>query len=250
MREARTIAQALQGSAQERSEAVAAWTSWQGRHPGPRHWRQEPESLVAHGGSVVLRSVPLNLRSQWWRASEAQPLAVQVVGPARIRIETRPLHRQAASLLTGWLRVRSAGQLWLMPFHQNQPSPGLEAETADDLVGAAVTRDIDLPVGLHDLRVDGGDVPIAARLFIERPVLQLAALAAPTPSHFRDEQGVAVRRVASRDCGATQGCELLTGGAHLQANTLAGGVAAIQGGDDGAGHQHAGAGIAERDAGL
>ena len=220
VREARTIVQALQGTAQERSAVVGAWSSWQARHPGPRHWRQEPEALVQHAGSLVLRSVPLNLRSQWWQATEAQPMTAQVVGPARIRIEARPLHRQADSLLGGWLRARGAGQLWLMPFHQNQPAPGLDAEAPDVRAGAAVNREIDLPAGLHELRVDAGEVPIAARLFIERPALQLPMLAAPSPSHFRDEHGVAVRRVPTQDCGATRRCELMASGTDLQANKL------------------------------
>ena len=221
MREAQTIAGALQGTPQERSAAVGAWSSWQARHPGPRYWRQEPESLDRHAGSLVLRSVPLNLRSQWWQATEAQPMIFQVVGPARIRIEARPLHRQADALLGGWLRTRGAGQLWLMPFHQNQPAPGLDTEAIDVRVGTAVSREIDLPAGLHELRVDAGEVPIAARLFVERPVLQLPLLAAPSPGHFRDEYGVAVRRVPAQDCGATRGCELLASGTDLQANALA-----------------------------
>lgn len=221
VREAGTLVQALQGSVHERAAAVDAWSSWQARHPGPRLWLHEPESLVEHAGSLVLRSVPLNLRSQWWRASEAQPMVSQVVGPARVRIEARPLHRQAASLLGGWLRVRGAGQLWIMPFHQNQPTPGLDAEAANVLAGAAVTRDIDLPGGLHELRVDAGDVPVAARLFVERPALQHPGLDAPSLSRFRDQQGVAVRRIPSLHCGAWRGCELLAGGAGLQANALA-----------------------------
>jgi len=203
------IAWALHGEPVGRADAVAAWTAWQARHPGPHIWRPEAGAVLRHGGGLRLRSVPLNLRSQWWRASTGQPLVAQVVGPARVRIEARPLHVDATSVLDGWLQVQADGQLWLMPFHQNQASPGLELDTGGALPGAAVTREIDLPAGLHVLNIASRESDVAARLLIARPALQLPVLPAPAAAHFMPHVAQAARREPAPTCGAARGCQLV-----------------------------------------
>ncbi|MDB5884327.1 MAG: hypothetical protein JWR74_498 [Polaromonas sp.] len=211
LRTGRDIALALHGEPTGHAGAVAAWTGWQARHPGPHWWRAEAGAVLRHGGGLRLRSVPLNLRSQWWRASTRQPLVVQVAGPARIRIEARPLHADASSLLDGWLQVQADGQLWLMPFHHNQASPGLELDTGGALPGAAVTREIDLPAGLHTLNIASRESDVAARLLVARPTLQLPVLPAPAAAHFMPHVAQVARLVPAPWCGAGRGCQLVTG---------------------------------------
>ena len=214
LRDGREIESSLQDD--KRGYAVAAWLSWQSRHPGPRAWRHEPQSLAGHAGAVVLRSVALNLRSQWWQATASEPLTVRVVGPVRVRVEVRPLHRSHDSLLDGWLKVRGDGQLWVMPFHQNQPSPGLALDTTSALAGVPVTREIELPAGLHELSIDAADVPVAARVMVERPSLQLPVLPTPAAAHFTPHEGVAARSLPSSSCGARQGCLFIAGDSGLE----------------------------------
>lgn len=211
LRAAREVAPALQPSSGERAGAVAQWLHWQARHPGPHGWQPDLQAVVRHGGGLSLRSTALNLRSQWWKADAAQPLVARLVGPARVRIEARPLHATPGSVADGWLHVRAERQLWVMPFRQNQVSPGLVAENGSGMPGAAITRDIDLPPGLHELRVDAGDVPLAARVLQQRPLLQLPVLPGPTASHFEPQEGFITRTLPAPECGGRSGCVLLAG---------------------------------------
>jgi|GEM_PF-4120943 len=207
-----SISGKLHGNAQERSAAVQSWLQWQAKHPGERLWQDRPDTLVRHGGGVSIRSIALNLRSAWWRASAQKPLVTHVVGPAHIRVEARPLHKHDDSLLSGWLRVKTSDQLWLQPFYQNQPTPGLELDTQEALPGMSVIREIDLPAGLHELSIDADAIPIVARLQVERPALQIPALPAPVAAHFESHVNQIGRLEAAPTCGYRGGCQLVADG--------------------------------------
>jgi len=207
-----TIAATLQDASTDKASTVAAWLDWQGRHPGARVWRDEPQALARHDGAVRLRSISLNLRSTWWRASAARPMVARLVGPVRILVEARPLHSAADGMMSGWLRIRTANQLWVQPFDRNRPTPGLEAEGLPILPGAAVLREINLPGGLHEIRIDAGDLPIATRLQVQRPALQLPVLPAPAAIHFTSHSGLIGTEVAAPACGKQVGCQLLANG--------------------------------------
>lgn len=210
--EGRSISDKLHGAGHERAAAVQSWLQWQAEHPGARLWQDRPDTLVRHGGGLSLRSIALNSRSAWWRASADRPLVTRVVGPARIRVEARPLHASLDSLASGWLRVKTSDQLWLQPFHQNQPAPGLEFETREAWPGTSVTREINLPAGLHELRIDAGAVPVVARLQVERPALQLPVLPAPVAAHFEPHINQVGRLEAAPACGYRGGCQLMADG--------------------------------------
>jgi hypothetical protein len=208
LRTGRELAGVVQSANVDRSGAVAQWQQWQVEHPGPQGWQTDPHAVTQHGGGLRLRSVALNLRSQWWRADARQPLMARVVGPSRVRIEARPLHSTPASVLDGWLQVRSQGQLWVVPFRANQISPGLVAENGLAWPGATITREIDLPAGLHELRIDAGGVPLAARVLQRRALLQLPVLPALTPAHFEPQAGVIARALPGSDCSGRSDCML------------------------------------------
>lgn len=210
--EGRSISGKLHGNAPDRSAAVQSWLQWQAKHPGERLWQDRPDTLVRHGGGVSMRSIALNLRSAWWRASAQKPLVTRVVGPARIRVEARPLHESADSLSSGWLRVKTSDQLWLQPFYQNQPAPGLEFDTQKALPGMSVVREINLPAGLHELSIDAGAVPVVARLQVERPALQLPVLPAPVAVHFESHVNQIGRLQAAPTCGFDSGCQVVADG--------------------------------------
>ena len=207
--EGRSISNKLHGNGHEQAMAVQSWLQWQAEHPGDRLWQDRPDTLVRHGGGVTLRSIALNLRSAWWRASAEWPLVTRVVGPARIRVEARPLHENSDSLSSGWLRVKTPDQLWLQSFYQNQPMPGLEFDALGALPGTSVIREINLPAGLHELSIDAGTVPVVARLQVERPALQLPVLPAPVAAHFEPHINQVGRLEAAPTCGYRGGCELV-----------------------------------------
>ncbi len=210
--EGRSISEKLHGNDQERLAAVQSWLQWQAKHPGERLWQDRPDTLVRHGGGVSMRSIALNLRSAWWRASAQKPLVTRVVGPARIRVEARPLHESGDSLLSGWLRVKTPDQLWLQPFYQNQPTPGLEFDTQEALPGMSVVREVNLPAGLHELSIDAGAIPVVARLQVERPALQLPVLPAPAAAHFESHVNQIGRLESAPTCGPRGGCQLVADG--------------------------------------
>lgn len=207
-----SISDKLHRNGDERAAAVQSWLQWQASHPGDRLWQDRPDTLVRHGGGVSLRSIALDQRSSWWRASAEQPLVTRVVGPARIRVEARPLHKSSDSLASGWLQVKTPDQLWLQPFYQNQPMPGLEFDTLEALPGASVVREINLPAGLHELSINAGTVPVIARLQVERPALQLPVLPAPVAAHFEPHVNQVGRLEAAPTCGYHGACQLVADG--------------------------------------
>lgn len=211
LREGRALATVLQAPDSDNATAVSKWLSWQARHPGPRAWLSDPHSIGQHNGGISLRSTSLNLRSQWWRSDSKQPLVAQVLGPARIRVEARPLHSAPATVLDGWVQVRTKEQLWVVPFNSNQASPGLVSESGSETPGALVTREIDLPPGLHELQIDASGVPLAIRVLQHRPTLQLPVLTAPSIAHFEPQKGVIARPNPEPKCGSERSCLLLLG---------------------------------------
>ena len=192
----------------ERPAAVNDWLEWQQRHPGPRAFMHEPGIVRRHGGGAVLRNVGLDLTSTWWRAVEDRPLRVRLVGPARVRLEARPLHANSAGLTSGWLRIRAPGQHWLQPFRQNQVAPGLLLDGEGLLPGTTVKRDVLIPAGIHDIEIDAGIVPIIARVMVERPALAAAGLPAPTAPYFEDRQRLLASLESDPHCGGVHGCQI------------------------------------------
>lgn len=195
----------------ERETGVSQWLQWYARHPGPRRWVNAPALVRRHAGGVTLRSIGLNLAGTWWRANSKQPMSARVVGPARIRIEARPVHDHADGLLTGWLEVRGKDQRWMHPFHQNQVSTGLALEAPSQFPGTAIVREIDLPQGIHDLEMDAGQVPVIARIQVERPALPVASESIPDALHFEDHERLTATAVQTSACGAVHGCQIIVG---------------------------------------
>jgi len=215
MEQARQIAPRLSAdiAPEERSGAVNDWLDWQYRHPGPRTLVHEPGLVRHHGGGVVLRNVGLDLSSTWWRSGAGKTLRVRVVGPARLRVEARPLHADDAGLVSGWLRLRSPNQHWLQPFRQNQVAPGLLLEGERLFPGTAVMRDIDIPTGIHNIEIDADTVPIIARVMVERPALAAAGLPAPVAAYFEDRQRLLASMEPAPLCGSGYGCQITVGAA-------------------------------------
>ncbi|HEY4542739.1 MAG TPA: hypothetical protein VIG66_10250 [Noviherbaspirillum sp.] len=210
--EGRALADRLLVAGPDQAAAVTQWLQWQAKHPGARLWREEPAGLVRHGGAASVRSVALDTRTNWWKAKPKQPLVTRVVGPARIRVEARPLHSDEDSRLSGWLRVRTADQLWLQLFSQNQPAPGLAMEQGQDRPGSAVVREIELPTGLHTLSIDGGSLELLARVQVERPALQLPVLPAPAPAHFDSRAQLRGTLTPALGCQFREGCHIVADG--------------------------------------
>ena len=199
---------AADANPQERPAAVNDWLNWQQRHPGPRAFLHEPGIVRQHGGGAVLRNVGLDLTSTWWRAVEDRPLRVRLVGPARVRVEARPLHADSAGLASGWLRMRAPGQHWLQPFRQNQVAPGLLLDGEGLFPGTTVKRDVLVPAGIHDIEIDAGIVPIIARVMVERPALAAAGLPAPTAPYFEHRQRLLASLESDPHCGGVHGCQI------------------------------------------
>ncbi|TFZ05033.1 hypothetical protein [Ramlibacter rhizophilus] len=210
VRQALELSRRLAGGAS--LEAVRGWGDWQSAHPGPRYWTAEESALVAHAGGLVARSIARDLRSTWWRAEGRQPAVLQVAGPARVRVEARPLHASADQLLEGWLRIEADGQLWVHPYSRNRSAVGLalEGAAADKAtLGERVERIIELPPGFHELRVHAADQPLAIRYAIERPALQAQwLLPPPTAPYFSAQDFRAPQRIAAPACGFAGACAL------------------------------------------
>uniref|UniRef100_UPI001690C9A6 hypothetical protein n=1 Tax=Aromatoleum evansii TaxID=59406 RepID=UPI001690C9A6 len=186
---ARGIRAALHGDAADKNgeRALADWADWQASHPGPRIWQDGAHLATDFAGAQALRSIDRDLGFTAFRAEPERPLRLRVAGPAKLRIEARPLHPAgSAARVDGWLRVREAGhqtgQEWLAPITANAPTPALElVGRPQTSAGRAVVQEIALGPGWHELAADGGDRALLVRLAIEEAALPLPLLPRLTP---------------------------------------------------------------------
>ncbi|MEE8482167.1 MAG: hypothetical protein V3S12_02340 [Acidiferrobacterales bacterium] len=163
---------------QIRRKAVVDWSQWQASHPGPWRWKAEHELISEYSKGVTLEAITLDRILHAFLATEQQPVRLNVVGPMRLRIEARPLHRKKQqSPIDGWLKIRVGQDIHRMPFSNNLPSRGLRIQGNDKRApGQKVVSEINVPAGLHKIEVSAGDVPVLIRAIGHRPLRPIAVL--------------------------------------------------------------------------
>lgn len=166
-----------------REQAMLDWEGWQGALPGPRRWQEEPTLVTDYAGAETLYSIATDRYSRAWRSAPGQPLRLRFVGPLRLRLEARPLHRPGAvTPFDGWLQLREQGSLRLLPLSGNIPSQGLEVAGAQELrPGIAARGEFSFGPGLHQLEIASEEGEVLVRPWVERPELSLGILPPLTP---------------------------------------------------------------------
>lgn len=162
----------------ERETALLDWERWQAEEPGPFAWREEPGQVLDYAGVEQLYSIDTDRHGRAYRSAPDRPLRLRLIGPARLRLEARPLFADGArEPFDGWLRVRKGESLRLLAISGNQPTPGLRvvgAETA--AVGVLESREFDFGPGLHDIELACDEGPLLIRPLVRRPELPLPVL--------------------------------------------------------------------------
>lgn len=173
----------LAPQAASREEAILDWEGWQDSFPGPKRWLEEPTLVTDYAGAETLYSIATDRYSRAMRTAPGQPLKLRFVGPLRLRLEARPLHSPGVSTpFDGWLQLRSAGALRLLPISGNIPSQGLELAGNQQLQpGIAARGEFAFGPGLHELEVACAEGAVLVRPWVQRPELPLGILPPLTP---------------------------------------------------------------------
>jgi len=191
-----------------RQRAILGWENWQADHPGPHRWENAPQLIRRYAGGETLHVLEQDLSLSAFRATAQQPVTLQVYGPVRLRISTRPLHPAgAAAALNDWVSLRDAAHQRVFPISENRPSPGLQLVGPEQLQpGRAVAFDYQVTAGLHEIEIAPEQGPVLVQVATWRPTLPLAILPTLSPDTVRaaleGRLGVADTR-ASRRTAAT-----------------------------------------------
>ena len=171
------------GDGNERRKAVTDWQTWQGGYPGPRVWREQPQWVTDYAGAASLYALSRDLFSQGYMASPERPVRLVIAGPARLRIEARPLHRRGETRpFDGWMRVSDGKGLSLVPVSNNLPQQGLVI-VGDEahIPGYKVMSDVSYGPGMHQVEIVPENTTIIVRVLAEQPLFASPALPPMTP---------------------------------------------------------------------
>jgi hypothetical protein len=140
--------------------------------------------VVDHAGAATVLVPARDLTAQGFLSAPGRPLRVRVEGPARVRVEARPIHsRPGESPLDGWVTVSDGDRARVFPILGNRPAEGLvlQGPEGSGRVGTGVDFGESLAPGRHTLEVSGGSLPLLVRVFVARPLVPLAVLPPLTP---------------------------------------------------------------------
>jgi outer membrane protein OmpA-like peptidoglycan-associated protein len=148
---------------------------WHSEHPGPFVWREEPQLVSDFAGSEMLYSIDRDAYSRAYLATADKPVRLQLMGPLRLRIEARPLHKAAGTEpLDGWLRLKDASGLRLLPISNNLPATGLQLTGRSELApGRNVSGEFDFGPGPHEVELSAGALPVLLRILARRPEMAI-----------------------------------------------------------------------------
>lgn len=154
---------------------VDAWQHWHSAHPGPFAWREEAQLITDFAGSETLYSVDRDAYSRAYLATPSKPVRLRLMGPLRLNIESRPVHTtKPAQPVNGWLRLKEANGMRVLPISNNVPATGLELVGRSDLKpGRTVSGVFDFGPGVHEVELDAGNLPVLLRVLARRPEMAI-----------------------------------------------------------------------------
>ncbi len=183
--EGRSMAASLRWalSAPRPEDDPIAWAGWQASFPGPREWRDDPSLVIDAAGGTLAYNPARDLFQSFHRASPGKPIKVRVVGPARLKVEARPLHPAGVERpADGWLLLREGSWLYPVAINGNSPSRSLVLAGVDPrLAGTRVTEEVPIGSGLHVIEVEAPGMDVLAKFEIERPALLPFSLSPRAP---------------------------------------------------------------------
>ncbi len=173
-----------------RMSAIEDWESWLEKHPGPRRWKSERGLVTRCQGAATVHSLESDRRMEFSRADDANESTLRVHGPAKIRLECRPLHhaenhqywrygqRPEDQTVNGVLEIRNGQQIERVPIINNLASDTLAIDGLSHVYtpGKRVFAELHIPAGLTELKLTPRKVNLLFRVHIERPEVQSPVL--------------------------------------------------------------------------
>ena len=179
-----------------RQQAVLDWEEWQWNHPGGRKEINFNQTVIEHGGSLMMKSRTRGLRSIAFIAGKGRPVKARFHGPLTVKVKARPIHSAKASeAVDGWLEVRTGNRLHLTPFNNNWPSAGLVFDGVEHCQpGQAVEFEKVFGPGLHEVEISGNEQSLGIQLYAFVPIVPIGLLPPLTPENVGN--ALAGRQVA------------------------------------------------------
>ena len=161
-----------------RLDAILEWEQWQQSYPGRMGRNNANELFVDYYGARTMYSPDLDLYSQSYVATEMQPITIQLMGPAELRLEIRPIHTEyQPTVLDGWVRVQIHNEVDLIPVFRNMQSSSLEiVGHNNEHPGQKVIKNFNVQEGLNQIRICPNQFSIFVSLDIKRPQISHCVL--------------------------------------------------------------------------
>jgi hypothetical protein len=161
-----------------RARALIEWMRWQAEHPGPHLWREDFSLVIDAHGNESVYSIDRDLLARFAVATTTRPVKLRVFGPARLRLEVRPVHAKGSKTpIEDWLSIRGTGQQRFVAVTNNFPAEGLALTSdADQVPGIKVESELEVGPGLHELDIAGEKATMLVRVSSWRPELPVSVL--------------------------------------------------------------------------
>ena len=155
-----------------RMAAIQDWQRYLEKTPGPRVKRFDPSAVESCYGAATVYSFDRDLRYDVFTSLQSAPARIQVYGPARIEIESRPLHHVRPlntgtdPLINGVLEITNGSQLQRVPIINNASSTTLQIEGREDqqMPGVKIVTELELPAGLNEISLGSHQTDLVHRV--------------------------------------------------------------------------------------
>jgi len=149
------------------------WLAW--NQPGSYEWSNSTFSVQDYAKGETLHNIELDIFERAVRATRKRPVSFKVIGPGRIKIKVRPLHRSADTQpFNGWIRFKINGRKKFIPISGNAPVNNIVL--LDDALkpGQTVNYEHNLSPGLNEISVDGYSTPLVVQWYTSQARLPLS----------------------------------------------------------------------------
>jgi hypothetical protein len=174
----------VDGSADERHHALQRWAGWRNTLPGRRIWKSAESLVVSEDGGERLRSRSLGLFSRWARSTPDRPVRIRVVGPTKLRVDTRPLLSPSSPRTEpSWLVFRTDRRHWRSPLGGASITTGIQrSDDGPESVGTGSRSSLVLEPGIHEIEIFDARGATLVRIFEEQAQFDFAILPDLNPS--------------------------------------------------------------------
>ncbi|MFI3188682.1 hypothetical protein BCS42_05255 [Crenothrix sp. D3] len=155
------------------------WSQWQQQNPSAKAWQNALWHIKDYAGSDSYYALERDVYGQGVRATVERPVVLNLVGPATLNLQIRPLHPPAKpdSALDGWLNITDNNETSRYPFTNNLPAQGLILAGANNLqLGNVINLVYQVGQGQHEIQLNSPEAPLSINVQEQRPEFALGVL--------------------------------------------------------------------------